>query len=330
MSITFPNPHEGNILLLGMPRSGTTWIGKIFDSHPDVLYRHEPDMDVRNYEFPMICSREDAHSDKFRSIAAGYLHTLANTKTLRVAGSLPVFKKNYHGSMWFGFRAILIWLLHIADQMNGTRRLVGSWKIPDLICPGGELPRLVMKSNTSLGRVRLFANVLPGSHIVVIIRDPRAQVASVLRGQSSGKFERITPAQAVMDIPQFRRYNVTEKEFNSLSPAEQLAWNWAILNEKTLEDVDGIENVTILKYDEFVGNPLVHARHLFHSVGLEWHRNTEKFIQRSSRDTSWSRYYGVHRSANQALFRWRSELSADQQRGIMQIVAQTPLAALGF
>ena len=31
------------ILLFGMPRSGTTWLGKIFDSHPQVLYRHEPD-----------------------------------------------------------------------------------------------------------------------------------------------------------------------------------------------------------------------------------------------------------------------------------------------
>ena len=29
--------------LIGLPRSGTTWIAKIFDSHPDVLYYHEPD-----------------------------------------------------------------------------------------------------------------------------------------------------------------------------------------------------------------------------------------------------------------------------------------------
>ena len=31
------------ILVLGYPRSGTTWLAKIFDSHPDILYRHEPD-----------------------------------------------------------------------------------------------------------------------------------------------------------------------------------------------------------------------------------------------------------------------------------------------
>jgi hypothetical protein len=31
------------ILVLGFPRSGTTWLAKIFDSHPSILYRHEPD-----------------------------------------------------------------------------------------------------------------------------------------------------------------------------------------------------------------------------------------------------------------------------------------------
>ena len=30
-------------LLFGMPRSGTTWVAKILDSHPHADYRHEPD-----------------------------------------------------------------------------------------------------------------------------------------------------------------------------------------------------------------------------------------------------------------------------------------------
>ena len=29
------------VMVLGAPRSGTSWVGKIFDSHPDVLYRRE-------------------------------------------------------------------------------------------------------------------------------------------------------------------------------------------------------------------------------------------------------------------------------------------------
>ena len=31
------------ILIAGAPRSGTSWLAKTIDSHPGVLYRHEPD-----------------------------------------------------------------------------------------------------------------------------------------------------------------------------------------------------------------------------------------------------------------------------------------------
>src|SRR5690606_27189297 len=30
------------VLMMGFPRSGTTWLGTILDSHPRVLYFHEP------------------------------------------------------------------------------------------------------------------------------------------------------------------------------------------------------------------------------------------------------------------------------------------------
>src|SRR6185312_4530492 len=46
------------ILIFGLPRSGTTWIGKLFDSHPDTLYRHEPDS-VRRLSMPLFPEKED-------------------------------------------------------------------------------------------------------------------------------------------------------------------------------------------------------------------------------------------------------------------------------
>ena len=38
---------ERVVFVLGGARSGTTWLAKILDSHPDVLYRHEPDIALR-------------------------------------------------------------------------------------------------------------------------------------------------------------------------------------------------------------------------------------------------------------------------------------------
>ena len=48
------------ILLFGMPRSGTTWIGKIFDSHQDTFYLHEPDSVSPVANLPLVVDTKQA------------------------------------------------------------------------------------------------------------------------------------------------------------------------------------------------------------------------------------------------------------------------------
>lgn len=42
------------LLIFGIPRSGTTWLGKLFDSHPDIVYLHEPDSQFRTNNVPLL------------------------------------------------------------------------------------------------------------------------------------------------------------------------------------------------------------------------------------------------------------------------------------
>src|SRR4051794_31786731 len=85
---TRPQPRQDHwsalaasaILVLGFPRSGTTWLAKIFDSHPDVLYRHEPD------ELTMT----DPGLTPAAQIRAWLLQ-----RGLRAAGKRPSFPKSW-------------------------------------------------------------------------------------------------------------------------------------------------------------------------------------------------------------------------------------------
>jgi len=43
------------LFIVGMTRGGNTWLGKIFDAHPDVLYRHEPDSILKTKTVPAFC-----------------------------------------------------------------------------------------------------------------------------------------------------------------------------------------------------------------------------------------------------------------------------------
>jgi len=78
------SPGDDMILLFGMPRSGTTWVGKTFDSHPIVAYRHEPDAQFRlNPSIPLFPDVED--HDLYKASLLNYCR-----KSYRVARREPV------------------------------------------------------------------------------------------------------------------------------------------------------------------------------------------------------------------------------------------------
>ncbi len=320
-------PTERIILLLGAPRSGTSWLAKIFDSHPDVLYRHEPDSVLRTWDLPWMCTREDV--DKYVDGARVYLRQLIETATLKTAGSLPMFPKRFQSTPARLARAAIIHALQAADLAKVSRRMTRTMRIPDFIDPARhpEL-RVVIKSVSSRGRARLFAEALPGARIIFIVRDPWGQVASMQRGAALGKFEDDLPIAELLETEQAARYGLTEAHLASLPPVEQFAWNWAILNEKAIEDLGGLGRVKILKYQDLCEHPLEQARALLEFAGLPWDNQTETFLRRSTTYAGPDRYYAVFRDTASALYRWRQDLSVEDQERINNVVQATSLAAL--
>ncbi len=82
------------VLLFGMPRSGTTWLGKIFDSHPDTLYRHEPDSRGTLNTLPMLPIESDVeiHRSFLLRLCGEIPHASAMKKS---SAPLPIFTKHY-------------------------------------------------------------------------------------------------------------------------------------------------------------------------------------------------------------------------------------------
>jgi len=320
-------PSERIVLLLGAPRSGTSWLGKIFDSHPDVLYRHEPDTVLRTWDLPWMCTRDDV--DTYADAARLYLRQLIGIATLKTAGSRPMFPKRFESTPARLARTAIIHMLQAADLAKVSRRLTRTMHIPDFIDPAAHPQlRVVIKSVSSRGRARLFAEALPGARIIFILRDAWGQVASMQRGAALGKFEDGVPVAELLETAQAARYGLTEANFTRLPQVEQFAWNWAILNEKAIDDLGGLERVKVLKYQDLCEHPLEQARALLAFAGLPWDSQTEAFLQRSTTYAGPDRYYAVFRNTASAVDRWRQELSEDDQQRINQVVQATSLAAL--
>lgn len=319
-------PGDRVVLILGAPRSGTTWLAKIFDSHPDVLYRHEPDTIRRAADLPWICDAADIprHVDAART----YLAELIGTATVKTVGSLPMFPKRFETPPVRLARRAIIYGLRAAALTRPGRRLTADLRVPDLIEPARHPGlRVAIKSVGSLGRAGLFAAALPQARIVVIIRDVWGQVASMRRGKAGGKFEADLPTAHVADPARAARYGLTQATFATLPEIEQLAWNWAIVNEKVVDDIGGMERARLVRYQDLCNAPQAQARSLFDFARLAWSPQTEAFLRRSTQQVGRERYYGVFHDPQGALNRWRQELSPQEQYRIGAVVRATSLAS---
>jgi hypothetical protein len=319
-------PSNRVILILGAPRSGTSWLAKIFDSHPDVLYRHEPDTVLRNETLPWMCAPQDTPT--YQDAAEAYLRQLIDITTLKSAGSLPIFPKRHRGMLASRIRSGIIYGLRVIELARVIQPLTRYVRIPD----GLDLARhpdvrVVLKSVSSRGRAGLFAHALPGARIILIVRDPFGQVASMLRGEALGMFEDDIPSAEVLMTEEAKHYGLTPERFASLPLVEQFAWNWAVLNEKAINDLAGIPTARVLRYQDLGANPAEEARTLLAFCGLDWDPQTEVFVQQSTTHSGRDRYYQVMKDTPEAMNRWRKELSLDDQHRILAVVQRTSLAS---
>ena len=150
---------NGCILLFGLPRSGTTWIGKLFDSHPDTLYRHEPDS-VQRLAMPLFPPVEAA--SRHRSELERFVASLPRMRSPEVVGKQPLFAKSYLSTAsLFAYRASVL----AAKAASKTRRHVP--------CPyrptggnHGDVVHVVWKSIESLGRLGVCAKAMPDARVI--------------------------------------------------------------------------------------------------------------------------------------------------------------------
>lgn len=314
-----PEGIAGPIAILGLPRSGTTWLGKLFDSHPDTLYRHEPDsgaLDAVPVHVPP--DAEGGARDALRA----FLETLPDRRSPKVAGKLPLFPKRYLPA-WRG-------ALHRASVYAG--KAASGWVALPVITPvhgGRSSPRLIWKSIESTGRAGLIAGLEPAGRIILLLRHPCAQIDSTLRGEASGRFTDDSATandwdllRLLLETPQARRRGLTLEALRALTPEERLAWRWLLFNEKAMEELSGHANARVVRYEDLCREPEATLRRLFDFAGLGWDPAVADFLASSTRSGD-SGYYSVYRDPVLAAEGWRERMAEPVIQRIMAVVRGT-------
>lgn len=309
------------ILLFGMPRSGTTWLGKIFDSHPDTLYRHEPDSHGTLNTLPLFAYANDA--ENYRIFLQTYIENLALVREEKVSASLPIFAKSYYSPFQLMLRKMLVYGTKIAS------RIFCKLHVPSMVnVKLYPQIKMVWKSIESLGRLGVLAQVFPDARCVVIFRHPCGYVASVLRGEANRKFEGGTPSsedwgvyQLLLNTPVAKEHRLELHTVQSMTAVERLALKWALCYEHALAETARMKNVTTVRYEDFCEHPQEETRKIFYHCGLSWAKETEHFIANSTASEN-AKYYSVFKNPVVAAWKWKNELAASDIEQIMGVVRQ--------
>jgi len=306
---------------MGLPRSGTTWLGKILDSHPDTFYSHEPDSAVPFRGIPLMVEADSA--SEYESALRGEVERMQSVRTVRVVGKLPIFPKRHSARLpvWLRAQELLVW--------KGLARVFGEPNVPRHVAGGPSRDaRWVWKSIESTGRLGAIARLFPSARIVFVIRHPCGVAASILRGEEDMKFSAGPSSEdrgffeLLARTGVARSRGLTVERFFAMSAIERIAWRWALLNEKTLHELSGLPNCRVVRYEDLCDRPIEVSRDLLAFAHLDWADQTHAFVSSSTAREDGS-YYGVFKDPREAANKWRKTLPQEAIETILHVAGQT-------
>lgn len=314
-------------LVMGLGRSGTTFLAKLIDSAPDVLYRHEPDA-VLPTDLPSFC--DPSHLEPHLGKARDYVLAMAGCRRFRSAGTLPIFKKSFRSGVGnLAFKALVL-----GSKAARRLKLPIMDSLPDFSHSGTTDRLTLIKSVSALGRARLFGEAVPDMTSVHIIRHPCAVYASLHRGIEQGLMRAKPPIKPLFTFPESRNYPFSYKEIANATFEEQVAFRWMVTNDKAANDMAGSPRYLRVGYEELCTDVDQVSRRIFDHFGLKIGTQTERFIDEISSTPEDSAegvgYFDVQRSINSGIDKWKTQLDADTIERIQKIVSHSPLGRAYF
>lgn len=311
------------IIICGMPRSGTTWLGKIFDSHPEILYRHEPDAGGKLNLLPLFTETWVEEELKF---IKQFISQLESHTRVNQVSKFPIFKKIHESDIHFQVRKAYLTLLKVAS------RYFGNFSAYEML-PNQSDMTIVWKSIESLGRMPIMAQAVQElgieAYFIHIIRHPCGQLNSTLRGQAKQVFT--GNYNAAEDEPLFKLlasssqaqlYELTVTQFQQMNAEQRLTWRWALMNDFALRLMENKPNYFKVRYEDICQEPELTTKELFTFCKLRWNEQTAHFLEMSTKQDV-PDYYSVIKNPLNSANAWRKKLSEQQVNDIFAVSEKT-------
>lgn len=307
--------------IFGTGRSGSSWLGSIISSHPQVVYRFEPFHRLKEYP-PIHQARQRLESEQLSETDLPAVYDVllpAHPKLDRP----PFFPKD------FCFNMGKSWFRPVALQFGMFRPLF-QWLYT---CRNGQ-PFLVFKEVTM---ETMMKNVLAHTSmkVVYLVRHPCAVVDSTVRGQQQGVMPigrhtvlkelltRHDATWAATVVPQLDQMGTLEKE----------TLLWRIDVEKGISAARGHENALVVIYEDLCDRPEELSKQIFEHFGLDFSKQTAAFVasftKSDAKSSRWREvgvrsYFSVVRNPALMKNKWQQQMAKEAQQRVLKLVEDSP------
>ena len=299
------------VLIVGLPRSGPSWVGNALGRAPRTVYVHEPDGDHDPFAF--------------RARRGSFI-----TPTLAPGDPAPELERLWRGAFAGGRRPAtvrnrLAWRQYRLSPVDqrwdawlGRRVSPGLKVISALAVPRGATSgnsHVVAKSVRAEWNIEWIVDRFAPT-VVIVERHPLNVLASWSE-LGFGKSGRV--------IPSLGRVAQTRWGVSPLTVdaplIERQAFVYGVgataLHEAKVRNPHWI----CVRHDDLCVDPGTSVRSLIAEVGLEWGAETEQYLSESDREGSG---YHTQRRAEEQPERWRTRLTPEQVEPILATLARFP------
>ncbi len=303
-ALTAPGGRPDRILLVGVARSGTSWLGRAMGRAPGVRYYHEPDnVDAESAAAGRAGARGFGPYPIVRGAAAEA--AFAPLWDMAFAGRLPRMR----GWKLQASRAALRLPRPVRDPL--VRQAAGV----AARLPGGPQCTVVKSIYATFSVDWLVARYQP--RVVAIQRNP-LNVVSSWRQLDMPLFD-------LLERPAIRAHCRdcwgVDASPGDLSPLGRIAWAVGLLSGVLGDAAERHPEWLFLTHEDLCTDPVARFRAVFDRVGLAWSPEVEEFLTGSNRP---GEGFAEVRVASEQPDRWRTRLSDAEVEEVGEVLRLFP------
>ncbi|MDQ3985598.1 MAG: sulfotransferase [Actinomycetota bacterium] len=310
------------ILVIGPPRSATTWVGNVLSAAPGAVSVHEPDNETQIPfavkakwglgRFPVLGPSDDAPPDYERLWSAAF-EASTYRKTPNWYLAKLILKRTGTPQQRAAYCAGSD--PHFSTGLKTVRALAPT--------PGPARPELrpVVKTvNAILSLEWILKRWDP--KVVAVLRHPFEVVASWRelgwRDCNLDKDERVLKRHvAHLDASQ---------PGPDWSPLQRVAWQVGLLFSVLMDMAEREGGFMLASHEELCIDPRLQFRSLYQALDLDWSEDVDAVIDASNRPGTGTT---AARIASQQVGRWRKRLQPDEVQQIRAVLEPFELSSLG-